>query len=79
MNAAPTLFDQVVQATGLNALIAPFTVSRLLVRADIEPKEMTAEDLGRALPEIERGISVYLSREECEQAMVRLRALSGGG
>ena len=75
MNAAPTLFDQVVAATGLNELVAPFTVSRLLVRAGIEPRDLTGRDLQTALPELEQGIRVYLSRAECEQAMSRLRAL----
>jgi hypothetical protein len=71
------LFEQVVAATGLNALVAPFTVSRLLVRADVEPKAFTSDDLARALPELERGISVYLSEVEAAQAMSRLRALAG--
>ena len=75
MNAAATLFDQAVEATGLNALVAPFTVSRLLVRAGVEPRALTHDELERALPEIENGIRVYLSRAECEQAMTRLRAL----
>jgi hypothetical protein len=73
---SPPLFDRVVQATGLNELVAPFTVSRLLLRAGVEPKQLTPDDLARALPELERGISVYLSTEDCEQAMERLRALS---
>ena len=75
MNAAPTLFDRVVAATGLNELVAPFTVSRLLVRAGFEPSELTGDQLQQALPELEQGISVYLSRAECAQAMTRLRAL----
>jgi hypothetical protein len=75
VNAGPTLFDRVVAATGLNELVAPFTVSRLLVRAGVEPRELTGGDLQQALPELEQGIRVYLSRAECEQAMTRLRAL----
>lgn len=70
------LFDEVVRATGLNELVAPFTVSRLLVRADVEPKDLTPADLTRALPELERGISVYLTPEDTEQAMARLRELA---
>ena len=52
MTAGTDLFDQVVQASGLVSLIAPFTISRLLVGADVSPRDMTADDLERALPEL---------------------------
>ena len=51
MNAS-SRFDAVVEASGLVALIAPFTVSRLLVAAGVSPLEMTPADLERALPEL---------------------------
>ena len=76
MNAAPTLFDEVVRATGLVELIAPFTVSRLLVSAEVVPQEMTAEDLERALPTLEQGLAVYLDDEGLAAARERLRALA---
>ena len=72
----PTFFDRVVAATGLNELVAPFTVSRLLVRAGVhEPRNVGPGELSAALPELERGIGVYLGSEDCERAMARLRAL----
>ncbi len=45
-----TFFDQAVRASGLNPVIAPFTVSRLLLRAEVQPKQLTPDGLARALP-----------------------------
>lgn len=70
------LFDRVVEASGLVSLIAPFTISRLLVGADVSPRELTATDLRRALPELEKGLAVYLSEPELEAALDKLRALT---
>jgi hypothetical protein len=76
MMATRSLFDQVVAASGLNELVAPFTVSRLLLRADVQPDHLDAEALARALPELERGIRPYLTDAEVDAAMGRLRVLS---
>ena len=77
MNASARLFDDVVRATGLVELIAPFTVSRLLVAADVSaPQEVTRSDLARALPTLERGLAVYLDDERLAQAVTRLRDLA---
>ncbi len=73
--AGPSLFDQVVTASGLNELVGPFTVSRLLLRADVQPDQLTADTLVRALPQLERGIRPYLTESEALEAMTRLRAL----
>jgi hypothetical protein len=72
-----SLFDDIVAASGLNEVVAPFTVSRLLVRADVaQPEGVTREDLARALPELERGIRVYLEGGEADAAVARLHALA---
>ncbi len=73
--ATRSLFDEVVAASGLNELVAPFTVSRLLLRADVQPDSLDAEMLNHALPELERGIRPYLTDAEVDAAMGRLRAL----
>ena len=73
MNA---LFDRLVAESGLNEMVAPFTISRLLLRADVQPAELTPEGLERALPEVERGIRVYLSDDEASRAVERMRALT---
>ncbi len=77
MSTPPTFFDRVVEASGLNEVVAPFTMSRLLIRADAQPDALRPADLARALPEIEQGIRVYLPDEEAEEAVGKLRALAG--
>lgn len=76
MNASAALFDDVVRASGLVELIAPFTLSRLLVAADVAPQEMTRADLHRAMPHLERGLAVYLAGEDLERALANLRRIS---
>lgn len=70
------LFDRVVAASGLNEIVAPFTISCLLLRADVQPRELTPDALARALPEVENGIRVYLDEEETQRAVERLRELA---
>ena len=76
MSSPHPFFDRIVAATGLNELIAPFTVTRLLLRADVDTKHVTPDEFAKALPEFERGIGVYLSDEVAAAAMERLRALA---
>lgn len=76
MPRTSSLFDEVVEASGLVEMIAPFTISRLLVTADVSPQQMTPGDLRRALPELEKGLSVYLGEHELGQALVKLRRLA---
>ena len=76
MSEGRALFDEVVVATGLNELVAPFTVSRLLLRADALPDTLDPAALQRALPELEQGIRPYLTEAEAQTAMARLRELA---
>jgi hypothetical protein len=69
--------DEVVEASGLLSLIAPFTVSRLLIAAGLSPNDLTREQLLRALPELEKGLSVYLDEGQLDAALSRLRGLAG--
>ena len=77
MSAPDGLMEEVVKASGLVELIAPFTVSRLLISAGVSPPELTSDDLRRALPELERGLRVYLDEDQLEQALSRLERLAG--
>lgn len=74
-----SLFDEVIAASRLTPLIAPFTITRLLVRADVVPRELTRDDLARALPTLEEGLRVYLDEDELAEALTELRALAGEG
>jgi hypothetical protein len=74
-----TFFEEIVAASGLNEVVAPFTVSRLLLRADVQPEAVAPVDLARALPELERGLRVYLPDGEAAEAVARLRSLAEAG
>ena len=74
----PSLFDRVVEASRLNETIAPFAVSRLLLRADVDPATLTPHGLAEALPQLEDGLGVYLRGDELESARRDLRALADG-
>ena len=74
-----SLFDEAVRASGLNPMIAPFTVSRLLLRADVQPKQLTPESLARALPALEEGLGVYLRGDDLERSIGALRELAAAG
>ena len=78
MTGAPGLFYAVVAATGIHQGVAPFTVSRLLVRAGVPVRELTPEHLGTALPVLERGLGVYLDPRQLRHALARISRLAEG-
>jgi hypothetical protein len=78
MSSSGDLLDRVVEASGLMGLIAPFTIRRLLIKADVTPQELTPAELHRALPQLEQGLGVYLDRDQLDQALSRLRRLASG-
>ncbi len=76
MSAGTPFFDRIVAASGLSPVIAPFTMSRLLVRADVLPEAVTPDELARALPVVEEGLGVYLRGADLERARRDVRALA---
>lgn len=78
MSVTDTLFDRVVAASRLSRAIAPFTITRLLVRAGVVPSELTREDLVAALPTLGEGLAVYLPPEEVDAALRDIEALARG-
>ena len=76
MSPDSALLEQVVAASGLNAVLAPFTVTRLLIRAGVQPKTLTPGELADALPQLEEGLAVYLRGEDFERARTDLRRLA---
>jgi hypothetical protein len=72
MNAGRTLFEQVVERTGLASFIGPGTVERALGTVGATPDGATRADYRRALPQLHDRMAVYLKKDE----LVRhLRAL----
>jgi hypothetical protein len=77
VNAQATLFDEVVRASGLVDLIAPFAISRMLVSAGVaSPRDITPDELQRALPSLEEGLSTYLRGDDLDAARDALRRLT---
>lgn len=74
--SSSTFFDEVVAASGLSPLIAPFTITRLLLRAGVTG-DLDPAGLSRALDDIEHGLRVYLADDDVAAAIERLRALAG--
>ena len=76
MTTPAPLFEELVRASRLNRMLAPFTITRLLVRANVAPATVTPTDVARALPTLEEGLRVYLSDDDLRAAMADIRALA---
>lgn len=77
MVSSDDMFERVVRASRLNELIAPFTVRRLFIKADVNPQRGVDEAAVRkALPAFEQGLATFLSDEDLEAALAELRALA---
>lgn len=72
-----TLFDELVARSRLTPAVAPFTLSRLLLRAWVLDRDaMTPADLLRALPHLEDGLGDYLDADALAAAMDDIRRLT---
>ena len=69
------LFEQVVAATRIPALVAPFVVRRVCARRGVLARELTAEALAGVLPDLEGELALHLGPEELARAREALRAL----
>jgi hypothetical protein len=46
------------------------------VSAGISPRDVTLGDLARTLPELDKGLVLYLSQDDLSRAVVNLRRLA---
>lgn len=74
--SANDFFQEIVRRSRLGAMLAPYTVTRLLVRAGVDPKRVSPDALRRALPEFESGLKVYLAPDDLDAALRDLRELA---
>jgi hypothetical protein len=74
--AAGSLFDQVVAASGLSSVIGPSTIVRACLRAGIEPRSMSPEDLHRALPAIHETLRLFLTEEDSNRGIAAISQLA---
>jgi DNA-binding response OmpR family regulator len=72
------LAARVVAVSGLSELLARSSIERACQRAGVDPKTMTAADLRRALPHIQRILSLFLSVADAEERMAAIEALARG-
>ena len=54
------VLDDIVGLSGVSPIFAKTVVKRALERAGIEPTSMRPSDIDKALPELERALTVYL-------------------
>lgn len=71
-----SLFQRVVAASGLAAVIAAPAIRRALSRAGVEPMFMTGSDLDKALPSIQTSLLVYLPPGRVVEQMRVLEGLA---
>jgi hypothetical protein len=70
-----TLFDRVVQQSGLSPVFARATIARALARVSIKPETLSPEQLKMALPELEKVLRVFLQGDDLTRRLQALRAL----
>jgi hypothetical protein len=73
----PTLFEQVVGASGLSEVLAPGTIQRACERAGVaDPAHLTRVELLRALPEIEIALKTFFQPYEVKERVAALLLLT---
>ena len=71
-----SLFDSVVNATGLNPKIAPFVVRRVCASLGFPATSLDKIKLLSSLEPIGAAIRVYKTAEEAEEAVERIRRIA---
>lgn len=71
-----TLFDAVVEETGLNPRIAPFVVRRVCATLGFPAATMNHAQLLQSMDALGAAIRVYKPATEAEQSVERLRRLA---
>jgi len=72
------LIDRIVETSGLSPVFGLAAMKRALTRAGVNPETTAAADLEKALPEVERALSVFMTPDEVVSAMRRVRAIKAG-
>lgn len=71
-----TLFDQVVQRSGLSPVFAKGTVQRAFARIGVDPAKIKRDDLERALPALQAALAVFLPPNELQKRMQEIGRLA---
>jgi len=70
-----SLFDQVVQRSGLSPVFAKGTIQRALARIGVDPVRMKRDDLERALPTLQTALAVFLPPQELKERITDIGRL----
>jgi DNA-binding response OmpR family regulator len=73
----PALLDKVAAASGLSAMVGRSAVEGACRRAGIDPATLTAEELQRVLPELERVLRLFLPPETVDARVAGIAKLTG--
>jgi DNA-binding response OmpR family regulator len=77
--SASSLLEQLIARSGLSPVIASTTIVRACRRAEVEPEQLDARTLARALPHIREALRVFLPEQETHRRMVDIESLARGG
>ena len=72
-----SLFDAVVEASGLASVFGPAVIARALARSGANLRNFTRQDLARALPALEQALLIYLQPAEARSRLAIIGQLAG--
>jgi len=72
------VLDEIVGLSGISPIFAKTVVKRALERAGVDPESMRASELEKALPELERALTVYLGDKAASDRVAAIKRTVGG-
>jgi hypothetical protein len=76
MSEQRSLFEQIVESSGLAATIGPGTVQRALSSVGVlVPEAASPEDYLRALPQLRARMTIYLGAADAERRALHIESL----
>jgi hypothetical protein len=72
-----TLFQSLVDLSGLSPIFASATIRRSLERAGVSPEHITRRDIETILPDLERSLTAFLGAD-APGRIAEIRALARG-
>lgn len=70
-----SLFEQVVQRSGLSPVFARGTIQRAFARVGVDAARMKRDDLERALPTLQAALAVFLPPAELKERLTDIGRL----
>ena len=64
-----SLFEQVVERSGLSPVFARGTIQRAFARVGVDANRMKRDDLERAMPSLQAALAVFLTAAELKDRM----------